>query len=96
MSPTVQGKVRASVCEVYCVQQQCKRVCMTCLCLPVCRFSSDQGFTQIQATRLETMNVIDGTWYVSLKGDYAGRVSGAVYDIRNQSNPVQLAVSVSC
>lgn len=41
------------------------------------------------------MNVVDGTWYVSLKGDYAGRVSGAVYDYRNSSNPVQLVTTVS-
>ena len=41
------------------------------------------------------MAVVDGTWYVSLKGDYAGRVSGAVYDLRNSSDPVQLVTTVS-
>ena len=41
------------------------------------------------------MDVVDGTWYVSLKGDYAGRVSGAVYDLRNSSEPVQLVTTVS-
>ena len=63
-----------------------------------CRFSSDQTFTEIEATRLETMSVIDGTWYIYLKGDYAGRVSGNVYDIRNQTNPILLVtdVSVTC
>lgn len=41
------------------------------------------------------MTVVDGTWYVSLKGDYAGRVSGGVYDLRNSSDPVQLVTTVS-
>ena len=58
------------------------------------RFDADQGFTEITAVRLETMDVVDGTWYVSLSGDYAGRVSGAVYDLRNESNPIQLATTV--
>lgn len=60
-----------------------------------CRFDSDQTFTEIEATRLETMSVIDGTWYIYLKGDYAGRVSGNVYDIRNQTNPILLVTDVS-
>ncbi len=34
--------------------------------------------------------VIDGKWYVIVKGDYAGRVSGAIYDITNTSNPVAI------
>ena len=41
------------------------------------------------------MSVVDGTWYVYLKGDYAGRVSGAVYDLRNSSDPVKLVTTVS-
>ena len=41
------------------------------------------------------MNVIDGTWYIYLRGDYAGRVSGNVYDIRNQTNPLLLVTDVS-
>lgn len=40
------------------------------------------------------MSVVDGTWYVYLKGDYAGRVSGAVYDLRNSSDPVKLVTTV--
>lgn len=59
------------------------------------RFADDQTFSAIQGTALETMNVVDGTWYVSLKGDYAGRVSGGVYDLRNSSDPVQLVTTVS-
>ena len=60
-----------------------------------CRYDSDQTFTEIEATRLETMSVIDGTWYIYLKGDYAGRVSGNVYDIRNSTNPILLVTDVS-
>ena len=59
------------------------------------RFDRDQTFSSLQATTLETMDVIDGTWYVYLKGDYAGRVSGAVYDIRNSSDPIKLITTVS-
>lgn len=68
--------------------------CVTALHL-LCRFADDQTFSALQATTLDTMAVVDGTWYVSLKGDYAGRVSGAVYDLRNSSDPVQLVTTVS-
>ena len=60
-----------------------------------CRFESDQTFSSLQGTDLETMSVVDGTWYVYLMGDYAGRVSGAVYDLRNSSDPVKLVTTVS-
>ena len=63
--------------------------------LCICRFESDQTFSSLQGTDLETMSVVDGTWYVYLKGDYAGRVSGAVYDLRNSSDPVKLVTTVS-
>lgn len=59
------------------------------------RFEEDQTFSSLQATTLETMSVVDGIWYVYLKGDYAGRVSGAVYDLRNSSDPVKLVTTVS-
>lgn len=59
------------------------------------RFEDDQTFSSLQGTTLETMSVVDGTWYVYLKGDYAGRVSGAVYDLRNASDPVKLVTTVS-
>ncbi|DBA89815.1 hypothetical protein WJX79_008735 [Trebouxia sp. C0005] len=59
----------------------------------LCWFADDQTFSSLQATDLETMDVVDGTWYVYLKGDYAGRVSGAVYDYRNSSDPVKLVTT---
>lgn len=64
-------------------------------CCHACRYEDDQTFSALQATDLETMDVVDGTWYVYLKGDYAGRVSGAVYDYRNTSDPVKLVTTVS-
>ena len=66
---------------------------MACIC--ALRFEEDQAFSSLQGTTLETMSVVDGTWYVYLKGDYAGRVSGAVYDLRNSSDPVKLVTTVS-
>ena len=65
---------------------------MACMC--ALRFEEDQTFSSLQGTTLETMSVVDGTWYVYLKGDYAGRVSGAVYDLRNSSDPVKLVTTV--
>ncbi len=67
---------------------------VSCVIMPF-RFADDQTFSSLQATDLETMDVVDGTWYVYLKGDYAGRVSGAVYDYRNSSDPVKLVTTVS-
>ncbi|KAG2494616.1 hypothetical protein HYH03_007135 [Edaphochlamys debaryana] len=54
----------------------------------LCWFTDDQVFTEVQVNSLNAAQVIDGKWYVIVKGDYAGRVSGAVYDITNSSNPV--------
>lgn len=67
---------------------------VSCVIMPF-RFADDQTFSSLQATDLKTMDVVDGTWYVYLKGDYAGRVSGAVYDYRNSSDPVKLVTTVS-
>ncbi len=72
----------------------CFRLLLPNLACYLCRFADDQTFSSLQATDLETMDVVDGTWYVYLKGDYAGRVSGAVYDLRNSSDPVKLVTTV--
>ena len=40
------------------------------------------------------MDIIDGKWYVVVKGDYAGRVSGTVFDISNSTNPVNISTEV--
>lgn len=41
------------------------------------------------------MSLVDGSWYVRIVGDFAGRVSGAVYNMQNESDPSQLPVQVS-
>lgn len=42
-----------------------------------------------------SMTVIDGSWYVVIKGDYAGLVSGAVYDLTNNTAPQKVTTTVS-
>jgi hypothetical protein len=58
------------------------------------RYEDDQVFGQVQANVLNAARVVDGSWYLVVKGDYAGRVSGAVYDIRNDTTPVRIPTSV--
>jgi hypothetical protein len=58
------------------------------------RFDTDQTFSDIQVNNIEAMDLVDGKWYVVVKGDYAGRVSGAVYDITNSTAPAQLTLEV--
>jgi hypothetical protein len=58
------------------------------------RFETDQAFEQIQETQVQAMTLVDGAWYVRVIGDYAGRVSGAVYRTDNETNPERLDVQV--
>ena len=44
-----------------------------------CWFEEDQGFTQIITNRLERVQVIQGSWYIKVTGDYLGLVRGRVY-----------------
>eukprot|EP00798_Chlamydomonas_sp_ICE-L_P009098 gene9098-16223_t len=53
-------------------------------------FTADQVFAQVQVNSLNSMDVIDGKWYVLVKGDYAGRVAGSVFDISDNTNPVPI------
>ncbi len=59
-----------------------------------CRFTDDQTFSASQETQIQSMNLIDGNWYVSVKGDYAGRVAGAVYNFDNATDPQPLSLMV--
>ncbi|KXZ48315.1 hypothetical protein GPECTOR_29g9 [Gonium pectorale] len=59
----------------------------------LCWYSEDQTFSEVQVNSINAAQVIDGKWYVVVKGDYAGRVSGAVYDITNSTNPVTIPTS---
>jgi len=56
----------------------------------LCWYEEDQAFDQVQVNSINSMDVIDGKWYVVVKGDYAGRVSGAVFDISNTTSPVTI------
>ncbi|KAL6750531.1 hypothetical protein V8C86DRAFT_2809369 [Haematococcus lacustris] len=59
----------------------------------LCWFESDQAFDSVQTNSINAASVIDGKWYVVVKGDYAGRVSGFVYDITNNTKPEPIATS---
>lgn len=59
-----------------------------------CWYSADQTFDQVQVNSINAANVVDGKWYVVVKGDYAGRVSGYIYDITNATNPQQIPTTV--
>lgn len=48
--------------------------------LRACRFESEQVFSEVMETQIKAVSLIDGTWYVRLYGDLAGRVTGAAYD----------------
>lgn len=61
----------------------------------LCWYQDDQLFTEVQVNDINAASVIDGKWYVIVKGDYAGRVSGAIYDITNSSSPVAVPTSPS-
>jgi len=56
----------------------------------LCWYDSDQTFSEYQINAINSMSVIDGTWYVVVKGDYAGRVYGSIYDVTNSSNPLSI------
>lgn len=49
-------------------------------------------------TQIKAVTLVDGTWFVRLDGDLAGKVIGAVYDAsagEDQLLPVPLSVSFS-
>jgi hypothetical protein len=60
----------------------------------LCWYDSDQTFDQVQVNSINAANVVDGKWYVVVKGDYAGRVSGYIYDITNATSPQQIPTTV--
>lgn len=40
------------------------------------------------------MELIDGIWYIKITGDYAGVVSGRVFDISDSANPATIDLEV--
>ena len=53
----------------------------------ICWFPQYQTFQDVLVNTLDQMDVIDGNWYVIVKGDYAGRVYGNIYDVSNLTKP---------
>lgn len=49
--------------------------------LPSARYDEDKAFEQPQANIIQSVDLTDGTWYIKISGDYAGKVSGIVYNI---------------
>lgn len=40
------------------------------------------------------MELIDGIWYIKVTGDYAGVISGRVFDISRSTDPVTIDLEV--
>lgn len=61
-----------------------------------CRFQQDQVFSDAVETQIRAVSLVDGTWYIRLEGDLAGKVVGAVYDASaGESDLVAMPLSVS-
>lgn len=59
----------------------------------VCRWDKDQTFNDVKVNIIESADIVDGTWYVIIKGDYTGRVSGSVYDLTDPQQPEQVELT---
>lgn len=59
----------------------------------ICWSTEDQTFTEVVVNSLNKMSVIDGNWYVIIKGDYAGRVYGNIYDVSNLTAPTIISTT---
>ena len=59
------------------------------------RFDAEQTFSQAQETQIKAVTLVDGTWYVRVRGDFAGRVSGAIYEVNGGDDERKLDVQAS-
>lgn len=59
----------------------------------LCWYEEDQSFDSVNVNSINAMDLIDGKWYVVVKGDYAGRVSGSVFELSNATNPQAVPTS---
>eukprot|EP00892_Ulva_mutabilis_P009550 jgi/Ulvmu1/6968/UM033_0025.1 len=59
----------------------------------LCWWDKDQTFNDVKVNIIESADIIEGTWYVIIKGDYTGRVSGSVYDLTNPQQPEQVELT---
>jgi len=60
----------------------------------LCWFEADKTFEQYQETQIQLVSLVDGAWYVRIMGDFAGRVSGAVYVMEDETSPERVAAEV--
>lgn len=58
-----------------------------------CRWDKDQTFNDVKVNIIESADIVDGTWYVIIKGDYTGRVTGSVYDLTDPQQPEQVELT---
>jgi hypothetical protein len=57
------------------------------------RWEEDQTFNDVKVNRIESAEVIDGVWYLIIKGDYTGRVTGTVYDLTSPTDPQSIELT---
>eukprot|EP00210_Caulerpa_lentillifera_P002091 g2006.t1 len=61
----------------------------------ICWFAEDQVFEEIVDSRFETMELIEGEWYVRVIGDFTRKVQGRLFDITNATQPIEIHPSVN-
>ena len=47
----------------------------------LCWYEKDQGFNEVNTNKIVNFDVINGNWYVHIKGDYLGLVQGKIYRV---------------
>jgi hypothetical protein len=60
---------------------------------PAHRWEEDQTFSDVKVNRIESAEVVDGVWYLIIKGDYTGRVTGTVYDLTVPTEPESIELT---
>lgn len=58
------------------------------------RFSEDQRFSEVQSSSVQRLELPNGRWYISVNGDLAGRVAGAVYHLGPGDEPQKIPMEV--
>ena len=56
----------------------------------LCWYDKDQEFDEVNTNKLVNFDVIEGNWYVHIKGDYLGLVQGKIYRVE-ESGELSLA-----
>ncbi|KAK3286858.1 hypothetical protein CYMTET_5603, partial [Cymbomonas tetramitiformis] len=61
--------------------------------IPLCWHTNDQRFKTLIATQFLPYQLPKAKWFVRVTNDHAGRVTGAVLDASNSSNPQEMPIS---